>query len=489
MENKGPGRDDRCDLVRRFSISSLVVIAAMVVAASMGGVSTSTTSTSPIVAHDPTHVTHKLDVGGGVQFGFSQYSGGYGNGFWAWGSGNIAAPPNGRGWQSSLRDSLHSGRHNPTQAGFAKGGGAPTTMGTEASSFGTGKRLTVRKFPVLLWNQESIDFTERENLYPDIFSGDGRNSDADALANEQSQAAEITSEFDFRGWYENATPLAGGNVKATRHVFFYSMERKPASIRQFANLIEESCRVRDAHETLPGNQVPRNDDYSVLDQAWGIRVITRGSGLKHMMWYDSKAGQFRVHDITNVSIDDHTEPHVRLFEDAERIAASEVPESCIGGKFDRETYSGRDTDRSMLLLSRGTNPQTAQAVALFYPRNSRINQKSVVGRTAEGEIVYREDRRMRMKGIAGRRGIADWATSEGGRYWDDEFHVRYHLYNTGMLSPSNPQLGQPINGKVAKYEEIGMELFVLVGTPNQILAAADRIEAKAGSLTYAKGDL
>lgn len=62
-----------------------------------------------------------------MTIGFSDKGGGYVNYVDIDGSGNINGYGFGRGWQSSVRDRLHNGRYNPTQAGFVDAAGAPTS--------------------------------------------------------------------------------------------------------------------------------------------------------------------------------------------------------------------------------------------------------------------------------------------------------------------------------------------------------------------------
>lgn len=73
---------------------------------------------APIVREsDPVLVTHRISSKG-VTIGFSDKGGGYLNSCDRGDGINIVSLFYGRGWQHSFRDSLHSGRYNPTQAGL-----------------------------------------------------------------------------------------------------------------------------------------------------------------------------------------------------------------------------------------------------------------------------------------------------------------------------------------------------------------------------------
>ena len=70
-----------------------------------------------IIPSDYAEVTHTLKSGN-VVLGINANGGGYIN-YCDWGDGvNFVVPDYGKGWQFALRDFLHTGRHNPTQAGF-----------------------------------------------------------------------------------------------------------------------------------------------------------------------------------------------------------------------------------------------------------------------------------------------------------------------------------------------------------------------------------
>ena len=87
-----------------------------------------TVAGSPVVStSDPSVVTHRLKIGD-IEIGFSDQGGGYLNYLDVGDGKNIVSARYGRGWQGSLRDELHSGRYNPTQAGFTDFAGTPVTL-------------------------------------------------------------------------------------------------------------------------------------------------------------------------------------------------------------------------------------------------------------------------------------------------------------------------------------------------------------------------
>jgi hypothetical protein len=183
----------------------------------------------PIVkTSNPTVVTHKLKIGD-LTFGFSDMGGGYLN-YLDLGDGvNQVSPFYGRGWQGSLRDRLHSGRYNPTQAGFHDHAGAPVKLELSET------RLTIPTFNLPLYGDPVFDFTQHEDLVPDNKRyKDKDNSDTDGLdESEVTQDDELRSEFDMDAVYENATDLAGGKIPVLRFYCRYTYARDPKSILQF----------------------------------------------------------------------------------------------------------------------------------------------------------------------------------------------------------------------------------------------------------------
>ena len=104
---------------------------------------------------NPTVATHWLSSGD-TQFGFNDLGGGYISCVLpgetgappdqcpsSFGDENIVSVGYGRGWQMAIRDQLHRGRHNPTQAGFKDSAGTPASV-SEGDSCGGAWRTGVR---------------------------------------------------------------------------------------------------------------------------------------------------------------------------------------------------------------------------------------------------------------------------------------------------------------------------------------------------------
>ncbi|WP_129589625.1 hypothetical protein [Rubritalea profundi] len=404
----------------------------------------------PIVKKsDPTVVTHKLRIGK-ITVGFSDTGGGYLN-YLDLGDGkNIVSPRYGRGWQGSLRDQLHSGRYNPTQAGFHDHAGAPVTLVLSK------KRLVIPKFNLPLYGDPVFDFTQHEDLvYDHKGYKDNGKTDTDGLDESKlTQDDELRSEFDFEGVYENATALGGGKIPILRFYCRYTYARNPKVILQFGKkakkvdgkpIIDERSRVPDISAGLRGKQAATDVDLSnIIFTAYGIRLFTK-TGYTTPMWYED--GKWK--SVTRESVKgrgkekqfDLTAPAAKKTKKGKKAKNSKTP-SVLKSQF--------------LLWAKGKNPKTSPAIALYYPVRSRYNSKSILGVDRKtGREVYREDRSI--------RNFIFFS-----HVIPDQIGIRTRFMLSGMLAPKH--------GKPNVLEALEHETFILFGTPNEILAAVRALD-------------
>ena len=398
---------------------------------------------APIVrTSDPTTVTHKMKLGP-VTIGCSDQGGGYLN-FVDLGDGrNIVSMGYGRGWQGSVRDQLHSGRYNPTQAGFTDTAGTPVQLIASEHS------ISIPKFNLALYGDPVFDFTAHEDLAPDWSGYDDKgNSDTTGLDKSGwTQDDELRSEFDFEGRYEDASQLAGGTIPVLRFYSRYTYARPPKAIRQFGKqavladgkpVIDESARVKDISRVLPGNQPATDDDLSqVIFTAYGTRLLTE-FGYTTPMWFDHGKWQ----SLTLETIKGRGKE--KGFELGASPAGKKTPVNTLDSRF--------------LVLAKGSNPDTSPAMALYTPPNSEINTHQILGLDKNsGKMVYHEDRRT--------KGVILFS-----HVIPSQVDIRSRFFLTGMLAPGH--------GKPNVLEALQNETFVLFGTPNQIRKCVKILEGK-----------
>jgi hypothetical protein len=403
----------------------------------------------PIVQKsDPKFITHKLKLGK-ITVGFSDKGGGYLNWIDMGDGKNLVSPLYGRGWQGSLRDRLHSGRYNPTQAGFHDYAGAPVKLLLNDT------RLSIPKFNLPLYGDPVYDFTEHEDLvYDHKGYKDKGNSDTDGLdESKMTQDDELRSEFDLEGCYENATALAGGKIPVLRFYCRYTYAREPKSILQFGKkgkkvdgkpIIDERARVADISALLPGKQTATDVDLSsVIFTGYGIRLFTK-SGYTTPMWYEE--GEWKK--VSRESVKGRGKE--KQFDLTTQVTAKKRKKG--------KKKSSPILKSQFLLWAKGDKPDSSEAIALYYPVKSKINKKSIMGLDQKsGKEKYREDRSTRNYIFFS-------------HVIPQQMGIRSRFLLSGMLAPEN--------GKPDVIEALEHETFVLFGTPNEILAAVQTLDKK-----------
>lgn len=434
----------------------------------------------PIIqGSDPTIVSHEISSKG-VVIGFSELGGGYIN-YLDLGDGqNVIAPGYGRGGQSSIRDMLHSGKYNPTQAGYRDGAGVPVELIIENSESGPGKRLSIPRYNLPLFNGDGVfNFVEHENLYS---KGDHyAEGDADGIREPGlSQDYEVRSEFDYQGYTEDASNLVDNQIAAFKHVFFYEYSRNPgmpieegeqpetySAIYQAGKsavkvngepLIIEDNRIKDISPSYFSSQQEATDiDFSGIQLSYVLR-LTEEADFTHFMWLDQQ-GEWQSQSNKNV---------IRL-----RMSGDKYIYLLPSGEIRRPIT---DTGGSnLLMLATGNDPATSKALALYAPEKARNNAQVIEGvHRNTGDTEYTEDRRMRTIGLGGPRGGKPGSTKnvEGAEIPNFFWTLGIRKWLTGMFAPNH--------GDKNVLERLKMEVYILIGTPNEIREATKSIEAKLG---------
>lgn len=370
--------------------------------------------------------SHEI-ASGGVVLGVSDKGGGYINKLVLPGIGDVIgkhAARYGRGGQVALRDGLHDGVYNPTQAGFTDSAGSPCSV--EKISAG---KLFVPQRPVALWNGDGkYDFTEWENLAADPYTDDGGDSDRDGIDEASlpdKQAGEITSEFDLIVTYENAMDGVDVKIPAFRFGYEFRFVRTPGhALKQFGKgtrAYRAGAARSDRSRLAPAGDHPSGEN-SLTDIALASTV--RGD---KSVW-DPKYAFVLTKD---GSLELLKPPTRRAF------------------------FRHGKCSNGLIVMSRDKNPDAGPAIGYYQPCNSH-NIHGVVGRKyRDGTMEYSDDR------IVDGKVLANDARTPG--MWLMGVNMEY----TGLLNNSETPPGI--------YEAIRGESFILVGTPNEIVAATKAI--------------
>lgn len=379
-----------------------------------------------IAPSDPRITTHQLRSGDFV-IGLTDNGGGVINQVHIPGLGDImdkATDMYGRAGQVAIRDDSHGGRYNPTQAGFWE------TLGTRCEITGTEDKLVVEPRGMALWHGDrKYDFTEWENIGPDPYDNDGGHGDLDGLDESNlpgKQATEVHSEFDYYGVYENVMGRAGIKTPAVYHYFELRFIRPPGHcLNQFregtplwnAKAVRQDISIDQPEGTYAGT----DKDLNGMTAVWSLRHD------KHMWQYQHV--YFKRPDGT------------WGVEDAEGPVVKRMRE---------------ESDATALILADSSNPAEGIALGLFRPK-SEVNLSAIVGvDETSGKVVYTDNRTEEMS-LLFNLSRTPTMTKYG-------FYGRF----TGMINRSRLPKGV--------YEAFRSEVYILQGTPREIMEAVETLE-------------
>ncbi len=242
----------------------------------------------------------------------------------------------------------------------------------------------------------------------------------------------IRTEYDFSARTVDATEKYG--ILAFDHFEYYAYVRNPSTLTYFP--MREQSRVRDISPTLPGDQTATDDDVSDNPfTAMGVRLTDQFAWVHYRQngaWV-SKAASLAGFDGIDCFIPGSGYPGA-------------TPPSGTG--------ECGDVDHPLMILGTSQDPAQGVGVGLYFPVHDFLNgrQTHVIDRDSLTEI-WRED-----------RSTGSIMMQE---YRAGFFSIRARSFLTGSFSPANATV---LNGRPS-FEVVTDHSVILVGTPNQILAA------------------
>jgi hypothetical protein len=387
-----------------------------------------------IAVSDPTEVTHQLKSGDFI-IGLTDNAGGIINQLILPGIGNIMgveAQSYGRAGQTAIRDRSHHGWYNPTQAGYNE------TLGTMCEITQSLGKLIVEPHGCSLWHGDGqYDFVEWENIGPDPYKNDNGHGDVDGLDEEnlivtnngviyEKQEAEVFSEFDYYGTYED---YLGKNEITTPCIRHYLETRfiRPAGhcLSQFRTgtpcwdpkALKANLATHAPKGNFPGSDIDMNN----LVTEWHLRH-DRKLWDPPYLFTRSENGSWSTQKITEKSV--------------------------------------RGTSETAFILAESSDENSGKALAIYRPLTD-INTNSIIGVNEKtGEIVYKDSR------------IAQPAQG---------VHIDVAPQRTPKLSKYgfNGQFEGMINRvrlQADVYETFRSEYFILYGTPKEIMTAITALD-------------
>ncbi|MGC8549465.1 MAG: FN3 associated domain-containing protein [Acidobacteriaceae bacterium] len=141
--------------------------------------------------------------------------------------GNLIAVAYGRGFQADIRDSLHSGFYNPTQAGIQDGLGTPVTLTLTQSPEGPGGRINIAPYTLPLFLNGGFCFFPLSYYDPNVqnpIPSCNTTSVTDGIFSQELSAnisadQQLSSEFRFQGYYEDASKLGNNTASIFKYDF------------------------------------------------------------------------------------------------------------------------------------------------------------------------------------------------------------------------------------------------------------------------------
>ncbi len=392
---------------------------------------------------------------GNFVLGVSDYGGGYITKIELPGLGNImgiAAQRYGRGGQSSIRDMVREGCYNPTQAGFND------NAGTECQVTKTHGKMVVEPRGCVLYNGDGgFDYIRWENIIADPYKEDNGNSDLDNVEEENlsvvikgityaKQEAEVYSDFDFYGEYENYKEKVGLDVPCVRHYLEYRFIRSSlmpnSPLKQFNKAALTAQGFWDAAKLLPNIRVTNP-------------VGTYPSGEDHL---------------NRVLLSSSIRNDSAIWDPAYRYV------QLVNGTWQRQirgtsVISGYDNVYKLrFIIAESADENTGHALG-FYRPDSHLNKFNVVGVNETTNTEVYEDNR-----------IIDNFFIDSPRRTTDMSWIGFRNESRGLISR-----GRLTGAYDGVYEKQRQESFILYGTPAQLKIAFAKLDVYYSNLTSIEG--
>jgi hypothetical protein len=151
--------------------------------------------------------------------------------------GNLIAVAYGRGYQADIRDSLHSGFYNPTQAGIQDGLGTAVTLTLVNSPEGPGGRINIAPYTLPLFLNGGFCFFPLSYYSPNVqdpIPSCNSSSVTDGIFSQELSAnisanQQLSSEFSFQGYYEDASNLGNNTASIFKYQFTMTYLKNPGA--------------------------------------------------------------------------------------------------------------------------------------------------------------------------------------------------------------------------------------------------------------------
>ena len=376
--------------------------------------------------------------------GVNDYGGGYITQIGIPGIGNIMgdqAQRYGRGAQSSIRDMARKGQYNPTQAGFSD------MAGTECKVTKTPGKIVVDPRGCVLFNGDGgFDYVRWENIKADPYNKDGGNSDKDNLDEENlsvtidgktftKQEAEVHSDFDYYGEYEDYKGKLGLSIPAVRHYFEYRFVR--------STTLPNACMKQFNKASL------------VSDQRWEERKLPADISTQ----YPKGVYEGGADNLNSIILSWSIRNDIELWDPAYRYQQFNNGDWQVKDRSEGQFQGKVETYKLRFIIAESNDENKGKALGFYLPE-SHLNTFNCIGiRESDGNEVYADARTTSnfYLDVPHRTPTMSW--------------IGFRSELKGLIDRS--KLDGAYEGV---YEKLRQEIILLYGTPAEIKAAFAQLD-------------
>jgi len=354
----------------------------------------------------------------------------------------------GDGWQASIRDQLHNGNWNPTQAGSGWAIGTPATVSPVENGF------AIHRYNLANFFNQRYDFVQNDSIRAQSgrnYRGRPANHKTVDGCNDPTLDDEARSEFDFAGDSVFVTDDVKSNIPVLRFRTYIEYAREPHSVRQFFHSMTEDWRTYVSPGVYAGTKAD-DTDLSLAVYSWGLR-LRPGTPFQYEGFIDtSGAWQFSQMQAEGT---ERTRSYIGIAKKPDDYIQRQILSS-RGGKFIDTTTT---TPVPLVVVADGTSPTDSRAIGLYYPYRSMTNSMQTVGVKDQSPLYY-EDRMLAANILA--------VIKQEGRKGHSFVNLTLRIWTSGLLEPRRTMPGV--------REAMRTSVYVLYGTPAEIQTQVEAME-------------
>ena len=410
--------------------------------------------------------------------------------------GNTIAVAYGRGFQADIRDSLHNGLYNPTEAGINDGDGTPVTLSLTSSSEGAGGRINIVPYNMGLFLNPGFCFFPLSYYYPtDTNALSTCTSDLNTdgiwtqeLAANISPTQQLLSEFQMQGYYQDAGDLGNNAASIFEYNWTMTYAENPGAPGNSGALIWESPQTSSDYSPIykfgpAATYIANGSSTSVLNSAY------EGSTYDVKAYSDvTNSGSLTSVNPTNTDlVIAQVDTGLRVRLNANYTDYIALNASCTGWTAPQSVnLQSSSTSYSMIYPVPSTSPcesvlaledpsdSNAPIVAMYFPQTDPVNVQQITETNVNSGASISLDRRY--------HSYIGWNTNinannpnivtNGITYVNQFTQLIPLLRITGLLAPNHAGLNIS--------ESLHMEDYVLIGSPTQVLTALQNMNKNQG---------